>query len=171
MPVPAFEAPTVDLAERAILVTGASGGLGRPLALACAACGATVVLHGRLVRKLEAVYDEIVAAGCPEPTILPLDLAKASRADIDNVAGALRSQLGRLDGIVHTAAFLGSLGPVEHQDPDAWRTAFEVNVTGALAMTRAALPLLAAAADASVVFTLDSRGIDPRAFWGAYAAS
>ena len=129
------------------------------------------MLHGRVVRKLEAIYDEIVAAGHPEPTILPLDFAKAARADYDNVAGALRSQLGRLDGIVHTAAFLGSLGPVEHQDPDAWRTAFDVNVMAALALTRAAMPLLAAAPDASVVFTLDSRGIDPRAFWGAYAAS
>ncbi len=172
MPLPAPAAvPAVDLAGRAVLITGATGGLGRPLSLACAASGATVVLHGRVVRKLEAIYDEIVAAGHPEPTILPLDLAKAARADFDNVAGALRAQLGRLDGLVHTAAFLGSLGPVEHQDPDAWRTAFDVNVTAALAITRAALPLLAAAPDASVVFTLDSRGIDPRAFWGAYASS
>ena len=164
-------ASTVDLTGRAILITGATGGLGRPLALSCASRGATVVLHGRVVPKLEALYDEIVVAGHPQPTILPLDLAKASRADFDNVAGALRSQLGRLDGLVHTAAFLGSLGPVEHQDPDAWRMAFDVNVTGALALTRAALPLLCSAPDASVVFTLDSRGEDPRAFWGGYAAS
>jgi len=172
VPLPtAAAAPIVDLSGRAVLITGASGGLGRPLSLACAARGATVVLHGRIVRKLEALYDEIVARGHPEPTILPLDLAKASRADFDNVAGALRSQLGRLDGFVHAAAFLGSLGPAEHQDPDAWRTAFDVNVTAALALTRATLPLLAAAPDASVVFTLDARGIDPRAFWGAYASS
>jgi NAD(P)-dependent dehydrogenase (short-subunit alcohol dehydrogenase family) len=162
---------TPDLAGRAVLITGATGGLGRPLALACAAVGATVVLHGRVVRKLEALYDEIVAAGHPEPTILPLDLAKAAPADYDNVAGALRAQLGRLDGLVHTAAFLGSLGPVEHQSPHNWRTAFEVNVTAALALTRAALPLLSAAPDASVIFTLDTRGEEPRAFWGGYAAS
>ncbi len=172
MPLPSsrrFDPP--DLTGRAILVTGASGGLGRPLALACATRGATVVLHGRVVRKLEALYDEIVAAGHPQPTILPLDLAKAGRNDYDNVAGALRAQLGRLDGLVHTAAFLGSLGPIEHQTPEAWRTAFDVNVTAAVALTRAALPLLTAAPKASVVFTLDTRGVAPRAFWGAYAAS
>lgn len=172
MPIPTpltVEPP--NLAGRAILVTGASGGLGRPLALACAARGATVVLHGRVVRKLEAIYDEIIAAGHPQPTILPLDLAKAARVDYDNVAGALRAQLGRLDGLVHTAAFLGSLGPVEHQSPENWRTAFEVNVTAAMVLTRTALPLLAAAPDASVIFTLDARGMAPRAFWGAYAAS
>jgi NAD(P)-dependent dehydrogenase (short-subunit alcohol dehydrogenase family) len=170
IPAPnAIESP--DLAGRAILVTGATGGLGRPLALACAARGATVVLHGRVVRKLEALYDEIVAAGHPQPTILPLDLAKATRPDYDNVAGALRAQLGRLDGLVHTAAFLGSLGPVENQPPEMWRTAFDVNVTATVALTRAALPLLIASPDASVVFTLDTRGLAPHAFWGAYAAS
>jgi NAD(P)-dependent dehydrogenase (short-subunit alcohol dehydrogenase family) len=170
LPAPnAIAAP--DLSGRAVLVTGATGGLGRPLAVACAARGATVVLHGRVVRKLEALYDEIVAAGNPQPTILPLDLAKATRTDYDNVAGALRAQLGRLDALVHTAAFLGALGPVEHQAPEMWRTAFDVNVTAAVALTRAAMPLLNAAPDASIVFTLDTRGLAPRAFWGAYAAS
>jgi NAD(P)-dependent dehydrogenase (short-subunit alcohol dehydrogenase family) len=172
MPLPAPAAlPAIDLTHRAIFVTGATGGLGRPLALACAAHGATVVLHGRVVRKLEALYDEIVTAGHPQPTILPLDFTAASRADLDTVVGALRSQLGRLDGLVHTAAFLGSLGPIEHQAADAWQTAFNVNVTAAMALTRATMPLLAAAPDACVLFTLDARGVDPRAFWGGYAAS
>ncbi len=122
MPLPSPRDPVeVDLSGRAILVTGASGGLGRPLAIACARRGATVVLHGRVVRKLEAIYDEIVAAGSPQPTILPLDLAVASADDFGQVAGAIRAQLGRLDGLVHTAAFLGSLGPIEHQSFDAGR--------------------------------------------------
>ena len=153
------------------MVTGAAGGLGRPLALACAARGATVVLHGRVVRKLEAVYDEIVAAGHPQPTILPLDLAAATADDFGNVAGAIRAQLGRLDGLVHAAAFLGSLGPIEHQSPDVWEKVLRINVVAAMALTRSTLPLLAAAPDACVVFTLDTRGDDPRAYWGAYAAA
>ncbi len=170
LPTPAL-LPVPDLAGRAILITGATGGLGRPLALACAARGATVVLHGRVVRKLEALYDEIVAAGGPQPTILPLDLAHASADEFDNVAGAIRAQLGRLDGLVHAAAKLGSLGPIEHQSFDAWLEVLRINVAAAMALTRATLPLLAAASDASVVFTLDSRGVYPRAYWGAYAAS
>ena len=105
------DAVDVDLSGRVILVTGASGGLGRPLALACAGRGATVVLHGRVVRKLEAIYDEIVAGGHPQPTILPLDFATASADDFGQVAGALRAQLGRLDGLVHTAALSGLAGP------------------------------------------------------------
>ncbi len=172
MPLLPPSAPlALDLAGRAILITGATGGLGRALALACAARGATLVLHGRVVRKLEALYDEIVVAGGPQPTILPLDLATATSDDFGTVAGAIEQQLGRLDGLVHTAAFLGSLGPIEHQAFDAWQAALRVNVAAAMALTRSTLRLLAAAPDAAVVFTLDSRGGDPRAFWGAYAAS
>ena len=172
MPLPSpRSAPAVDLTGRAILITGATGGLGRPLALACAARGATLILHGRVVRKLEALYDEIVAAGGPEPTILPLDLAQAGPDDFGNVAGAIRAQLGRLDGLVHTAAFLGSLGPVEHQSFDVWLKVLRINVAAAMALTRSVVPLLDVASDAGVVFTLDTRGEDPRAFWGAYAAA
>jgi NAD(P)-dependent dehydrogenase (short-subunit alcohol dehydrogenase family) len=172
MPLPSPKAAyTPDLSGRAILITGASGGLGQALARACAARGATVILHARVVRKLEALYDEIVAAGHPQPTILPLDLATAGAEDYGNVASAIRKQLGRLDGIVHAAVRLGSLGPVEHQAFDAWLAVMRVNVVAAMALTRSLAPLLVTSDDAGIVFTLDTRGQDPRAYWGAYATS
>ena len=172
MPLPSPQtAQPVDLSTRVVMVTGASGGLGRAVTLALARQGATLVLHGRIVRKLEAIYDEIVAAGGPQPTILPLDLAAASADDFGHVASAIRAQLGRLDGLVHAAAFLGSLGPIEHQSIEAWQKVLRINLTAAMAMTRSVLPLLASAPDASVVLTLDARGEDPRAYWGAYAAA
>ena len=138
MPFPPPSAPPTDLTGRAILITGATGGLGRPLALACASRGATVVLHGRVVRKLEALYDEIVAGGpsaADDPAARPRDCGPD---DYGNVAAAIRAQLGRLDGIVHTAAVLGSLGPIEHQAFDAWLKVLRVNVAAAMALTRAA---------------------------------
>src|SRR5262249_45966841 len=154
--------------QRVILVTGATGGLGRALSIAFAAHGANVVLHARVVRKLEALYDDIIAGGYPQPTILPLDLATAEAGDFGNVASAIHAQLGRLDGLVHTAASLGSLGPIEHQSFDAWQRVARVNLVAAMALTRSTLPLLSAAPDGCVVFTLDTRGEDPRAYWGAY---
>lgn len=160
-----------SLEGRVVLITGATGGVGRPLALACANAGATVVLHGRIVRKLEALYDEITAAKLPEPIILPLDLAHAEAADFANVANALDAQLGRLDALVHTAAMLGSLGPLEHQSFDSWLALLRVNVAAPMGLTRIVFPLLARAPDASVVFTLDSRGQEPRAYWGGYAVT
>lgn len=163
--------PATDLANRVVLVTGATGGLGRALAAACAACGATVVLHGRVVRKLEALYDEIVAAGHPEPSMLPLDLANAGVEQLDHAAGALRAQLGRLDALVHVAATLGSLGPLEHQSFPVWQTVLQVNLSAPMLLTQALLPLLADAPDAAIVFTLDTHACDPRAYWGAYGTS
>jgi NAD(P)-dependent dehydrogenase (short-subunit alcohol dehydrogenase family) len=154
-----------------VLVTGATGGLGRPIALAAAHAGATVVLHARVVRKLEALYDDIVAAGGPEPVILPLDLAKAEAKDFGDVASAIEAQLGRLDALVHTAAILGSLGPIEHQSFDTWLAVLRVNLAATLGLTRSLARLLEASADASVTFTLDTRGETPKAYWGAYAAS
>jgi NAD(P)-dependent dehydrogenase (short-subunit alcohol dehydrogenase family) len=153
------------------MITGASGGLGRPLALGCAAHGATVLLHGRIARKLEALYDEILAAGGPEPSILPLDLSTARAEDFANVASAVQVQHGRIDALVHTAVQLGSLGPVEHQAFDAWLATLRVDLLAPFGLTRSLLPLLRAAPDASVVFTLDTRGQEPRAYWGAYAVA
>lgn len=172
MPLPSRDyAPSRLLDRRVVLVTGASGGLGRVLALACAAQGATVVLHGRVVRKLEALYDEIAAGEYPEPTILPLDFATARAEDFANVASALQAQHGRIDAIVHTAVQLGSLGPIEHQAFDDWLSTLRVDLLAPFGLTRALLPMLRAAPDASVVFTLDTRGEDPKAFWGAYAVA
>ena len=116
------------------------------------------MLHGRVVRKLESLYDEIVRANAPEPVILPLDLAGAEATDFANVASALDAQLGRL-------------GPLEHQAFDSWLALLRVNVAAPMGLTRIALPLLARADDASVVFTLDSRGQEPRAYWGGYAVT
>jgi NAD(P)-dependent dehydrogenase (short-subunit alcohol dehydrogenase family) len=163
--------PIAPLESRVVVITGAAGGLGRVLALACAAAGATVILHGRVLRKLEALYDEIVARAGPEPSILPLDLAAAKAEDFASVADALQAQNGRVDAIIHTAVILGALGPIEHQPFDQWRATLHVNLLAPFGLTRALLPLLRAAPDASVVFTLDTHGQAPKAYWGAYAVA
>ncbi|MEO5699415.1 MAG: SDR family NAD(P)-dependent oxidoreductase [Casimicrobiaceae bacterium] len=171
LPDPQQPVALADLCDRVVMVTGATGGLGEALARACAAAGATVVLHGRVVPKLEALYDAIVAAGYPEPTILPLDLRHAGSPEFHAAALALEKQLGRLDAVVHAAATLGSLGPIEHQAFERWLDVLRVNVAAPMGLTRALLPLLAHARDASVVFTLDTRASAPRAYWGAYGAA
>src|ERR1700731_5241596 len=89
------------LAERVILVTGASSGLGRALAVECARAGATVILSGRNGAKLERVYDEIETMGAPQPAIAMLDLAVATAVDYDNIAKTIDAEFGKLDGVVH----------------------------------------------------------------------
>ena len=154
-----------------VLITGSTGGLGQVLARAIAATGTTVVLHGRVVRKLEALYDALVASGAPEPAILPLDFDKADAQAYSTASDALEQQLGRLDGIVHCAAVLRRLAPIEHHTLDDWMTVLRVNLAAPATLTRALLPMLRRAPAARVIFTLDSRGHDPKAYWGSYAAA
>lgn len=160
-----------ELVGRVIAITGAGDGIGRAVALACAAHGAEVVLTGRTVGKLEKVYDEIVAAGHAEPIIAPLDLEKATARDYDALADAIGTRYGRLDGLLHNAGLLGDLAPIEHYDVPLWTRVLHVNVTAAFALTQVLLPQLRAAADASVLFTTSSVGRRGRAYWGAYAVS
>ena len=163
----ATEAPAV-LAGRVVLVTGAHGGLGAAAAQACARAGATVVLLGRKVPKLNRVYDAIAGdpAGLPEPVNYPFDLAGAGYGDHAELAARIGAQLGRLDGILHCAAEFPGLTPLEHTDPGDFARVLHVDLTARWWLTRACLPLLAQAADAYVVFVLDDEV--PAAYRGAY---
>lgn len=169
--VRAYAPPAAALADRVILVTGAGGGLGSELAKACAALGARVVLSGRKVARLEAVYDAIVAGGAPRPSIAPLDLERADATHYAALADAVRNEFGRLDGLAHVAGQLGERAPIEHYDVIAWLRVMHVNVNAAFILTQALLPLLKLSEDASVVFTSSGVSVRGRAYWGAYAAS
>jgi NAD(P)-dependent dehydrogenase (short-subunit alcohol dehydrogenase family) len=160
-----------ELRGRVIAITGAGAGIGRAVALACAAHGAQLVLIGRTVRKLEEVYERIRAAGGAAPTIAPLDLEKALARDYDAVADALVKRYGRLDGLLHNAGILGALAPIEQYDVPTWCRVMHVNVTAAFALTQVLLPALKASSDAAVLFTASSVGRRGRAYWGAYAVS
>jgi NAD(P)-dependent dehydrogenase (short-subunit alcohol dehydrogenase family) len=159
------------LQDRVILVTGASAGIGRALALAVAGLGGTVILHGRTVSRLESLYDEIRAADGPEPAIFPLDLERASGEDYDRLSGAVEEQWGRLDGLVHNAGILGPRAPIEHHDVGDWQRVLHVNLTAPFILCRCLLPLLLKSDDASILFTSSGVGRRGKAFWGAYAVS
>ncbi len=166
-----YNPPNDLLAGRVILVTGAGQGIGRAISLEFAAHGATVILLGRTVPKLEGVYDEILARGGPEPAIYPMDLAGASTSDFETLAANVEDQLGRLDGLVNNAAVLGGLSPLEQTNPEQWSLVLNTNVTAAFQLTRATLPLLRSAPAGRIIFTTAAQGRRGRAFWGAYAVS
>ncbi len=166
-----FQPRPDELAGRVIAVTGAGDGIGRAVALAAAAHGAQLVLIGRTVPKLEAVYERIAAGPGPAAIIAPLDLERAIARDYDELAAALLRRHGRLDGLVHIAGILGVLAPVEHYDVPTWCRVLHVNLTAAFALTQVLLPALRASSDASIIFTSSGVGRRPRAFWGAYAVS
>jgi NAD(P)-dependent dehydrogenase (short-subunit alcohol dehydrogenase family) len=166
-----YVAPAGLLAGRVILVTGAGGGLGSALSEACGSLGARVVLCGRRVAPLERVYDAIVAAGGPRPSIAPLDLERADATHYDAIADGVRNEFGRLDGLVHAAARPGERSPIEHHDVVNWLRVMHVNVNAAFILTRSLLPLLRVSPDASVLFVTCAAAVRGRAYAGADAAS
>ncbi len=159
------------LADRVILVTGAGAGIGRAIAKSYAAHGATVGLLGRTLKKLETLYDEIVADGFPRPSIAQMDLAKVDGPAYFQLTDSIRDEFGRLDGVVHNAGILGHLSPIEHYDVKTWSEVMHLNLTVPFVMTQTLLPVLRASEDASIIFTSSGVGRKGRAYWGGYAVS
>ncbi len=166
-----FKADTDALSDKVILVTGAGDGIGRAAAISFAQHGATLVLLGKTISKLEAVYDEIIAAGAPQPAIYPMHLGGAVEKDFDDLAITLQREFGKLDGLLHNASTLGERKPIAQTNIEKWNEVMQVNVTAMLMLTKATLPLMENAPSASIVMTSSSVGRKGRAYWGAYAVS
>lgn len=170
--LPANYQPPADLLkDRVILITGATDGLGKAAALACAQHQATVILLGKVVRKLEQIYDDILASDAPQPAIYPLNLETAQHDDYIKLAQIIMREFGQLDGLLLNAAWLGTLTPIVHYDLTVWSRVMQINLNANFLLTRECYPLLKKSADASVLFTSDAAAIDATPYHGAYAIS
>jgi NAD(P)-dependent dehydrogenase (short-subunit alcohol dehydrogenase family) len=159
------------LADKVILITGAGAGIGKQAALSYAEQGATVILLGKTVKKLEQTYDEIVSNGGPEPSIVPLDLMGASLQNYQDMAETIEGTYGRLDGILHNASLLGVISPFEQIEENTYDEVMQVNVKAPFLMTQALIPLIKKSPAGRIVFTSSTVGHDGRALWGSYAMS
>ena len=155
--------------NKIVLVTGASRGIGRAAAIACARAGMQVVATGRAQAALESLDDEIRAAGGLAPTIVPLDLTDFD--GIDRLGGALFQRYGRLDGLVHAAAHLGDLMPLAHMTIRLGERMIATNLTATWRLIRSIEPLLLQSPAPRAIFFTSGVVAKPRAFWGLYAAT
>lgn len=155
---------------RVILIVGAGGGLGSAAAVACARAGATVILLGRKPRRLDRVYAQVQDAGA-EPLLYPLDLEGATPDDFAELASRVQAELGRLDGILVSAADFPGLTPFEHAEPASFARALHVTLTAPALLVQACLPLLKQASDAAVVWCVDDLAQVGQAYWGGYGVA
>jgi NAD(P)-dependent dehydrogenase (short-subunit alcohol dehydrogenase family) len=154
--------------KRIALVTGASRGIGRAVALEAARQGFRVVCVARAQKALEALDDEITAAG-GEATLVPLDLKDI--AAIDKLGGALFERFGKLDALAGCAGVLGALTPAHQATPKIMDEVMAVNFTANQALIRALHPLLKLSDAGRAVFVTSGVTGRLRAYWGPYAAS
>ena len=158
----------IRLDQRVILITGAGDGIGKAVALACAGRGATVILLGRTVHKLEHVYDEIKHNGGPEPAIYPMNMEGATPTDYEDLNANIEREFGRLDGLLNNAGWLGASTPLEIYDTELWYKVMQVNLNAPFLLTKACIPLLRKSLAARIVFTADEKN---SAYWGAYGVA
>jgi uncharacterized protein len=158
-----------QLTDRRVLLTGASSGIGRELALALAASGTRLVLTARRADRLEAVADEIVRRGHPRPATMTADLARRGAAS--ELADEAQAALGTIDVLVNNAG--GGVGGSQWSvgDQDAAREAFEINYWSPLALTRALVPGMRKRGEGAVVNVTSMSQISTWLAFGAYAAT
>ncbi len=151
---------------RVALITGASRGIGRAVALRFAAEGAHSILIARTQGALEELDDEIRAMG-GAATLVPADLTEFDA--IDGMGASVFERFGRLDVLVGNAGILGTLGPLAHADPKMWDQVMAINVTANWRLIRSFDPLLKASKAGRAIFVTSGASAADRAYWGAYA--
>lgn len=166
-----FQAQTDRLKGKTILITGAGDGIGKALSLKCAELGATIILLGKTVKKLENVYDQIAKIGKQQAAILPVDLNGANEQHYEDLADTVKREYGQLDGLVHNASQLGVLSPFAQIEKSMWDEIIQTNLTAQFLLTKALIPVLSASKNPSTIFTTSSVGHQGRAYWGTYSIS
>jgi NAD(P)-dependent dehydrogenase (short-subunit alcohol dehydrogenase family) len=164
-----MSAPAGRLAGRVAVVTGASRGIGRAVALRFAAEGAQIVALARSVGGLEELDDELRGIGAAPALLVPIDLAELDR--IDPLGPQLYQRFGKVDILVANAALLGTLGPIGHHDPKLWDEVFRVNVHANWRLIRTLDPLLRKAGKGRAIFVTSGASSRANAYWSAYCAS
>lgn len=157
--------------QKVVLVTGASRGIGREIALQKAKSGFTVILLSRNIKKLESLYDEIVKHNYPEPAIYPFNLATANYDDYLDLKRTIDQNFSKLDELVLNAGVLGTLTPLEYFEIDKWYQTMQVNQNSKLMLIQACILLLKRAPKASITFNIPKVAVNPKPNWGAYAVA
>ncbi|MDB2489369.1 SDR family NAD(P)-dependent oxidoreductase [Gammaproteobacteria bacterium] len=159
------------LAKKNILITGASKGIGREVAMSLSKYGANVVLLARDENNLDALYDEIVNTHKTSPMIIKCDLNDLDENKAQEIANVLSKNISCLDGLIHNAAILGKMASMIDYDLITWNKVIQTNLTSAYLLTKFLSPMMEQSTNPRIIFTSSGVVKKGRAFWGAYAVS
>jgi len=160
-----------ELKGKVILVTGANRGFGLAMTMDLSRAGAQVIMLGRDLGSLEYAYDAIIDKGFQEPILYPLDLEGATPENYQSLQDDIFNQFEKLDGLIHNAAILGTMMPVDQYDIKLWYSTLQINLNGPFMLTQFLIPLLNKSDDARILFLSAEQGREAKAYWGAYGVS
>jgi len=160
-----------ELKGKVILVTGANRGFGLAMTMDLSKAGATVIMLGRDLGSLEYAYDAVIDKGFQEPILYPLDIEGATPENYQSLQDDIFNQFEKLDGLIHNAAILGTMMPVDQYDIKLWYSTLQINLNGPFMLTQFLIPLLNKSDDARILFLSAEQGREAKAYWGAYGVS
>jgi len=160
-----------ELEGKVVLVTGANRGFGLAMTMDLSKAGATVIMLGRDLGSLEHAYDAVINQGFQEPILYPLDIEGATPENYQSLQDDIFNQFEKLDGLIHNAATLGTMMPVDQYDIKLWYSTLQINLNGPFMMTQFLIPLLNKSDDARILFLSAEQGREAKAYWGAYGVS
>ena len=159
------------LKNKTIVISGAGSGIGRQAAKSFSEHGANLILLSKNIKKLEALYDEIIDEKKNDVIIQPLDFEIAEENDFDKIISAIKDKYPSIDGLLNNAGVLGEKKPLEQYNYATWKNVIKVNVDASFPLTKSLLPLLKKSNSSSIIFTSSGVGRKGRAYWGAYSIS
>ena len=152
--------------DKVVLITGASQGLGKALALAFAGEGANLIVNSRSEESIRPVAEEAEASGAK---VLAMAADVANAADVERLVGEAVERFGRIDVLVNNAGLLGPRVAIEEYPEDEWRRVLDANLTGLFLVTKAAIPHMPQGG--SIINVVSGASVGARADWGAYSIS
>ena len=162
----------MDLSGRTILITGATDGIGKVLAIEFSKLGSNIILLGRNSSKLDKVYDQLDnSLTSQKHLIVQADLGLLNNDSAHEILHAIAEEFTSLDGIIHNAAILGTMTTLEDYELSRWDEVLNVNLRAPFLLTKTLKTILETSTLPRIIFTSSGVANMGRAFWGAYSVS
>ena len=162
----------MNLSKKTILITGATDGIGKALAIEFSKLGANIILLGRDSSKLDTVYDQLEHSyKSQKHLILEVDLALLNNESVHEIARVINDEYEALDGIINNAAILGTMTTLKDYELSRWDEVININLRAPFLLSRTLIPALENSRMPRIIFTSSGVADVGRAFWGAYSVS
>ena len=159
------------LKDKNILVTGASRGIGKAIAIGLSDYGANIIMLAKNENQLDQIYDEIKSNSETNPLIVGCDLNTLDENKAQEIANVISRDYGRLDALINNAAILEKMSSIQDYDLQTWEKVLKTNLTSGFLLSKYTIPLMQLSSMPRIIFTSSSVAKKGKAYWGAYSVS